>query len=365
MECKDSTGNDPYAWQDSLYKLFSEVGFRGIIDAKPSAGKSRGACKILKSYLDVFGESEVWIVGPNNAVLDVWTPYIEEFGFDVKCFKPLGAVKHLSSGQKPDFMIIDECQFVNSPEWGKILNYGVPHLLGLSGTPEGSEKRIGPIFFTRGWEEVNIAPTTIHYITFTPSVDEMKSYRFWTHKAEEFKEKNTWANIKNSDELRMIYLNRRRASHRMASRLPIALELIKLHLGERTMVFCELTKQVKDLSKLLTKHKIAHCVHITGKEELDKFKDGEADILLSVKMVSEGFSDTSISCGIAVSSASSERSHVQEIGRIIRPKEGKKSNIYALLANGTSDDQIMKKNDFTKENIVVLEWEEWSKQLMI
>jgi len=350
-----------YEWQKKTYNLWAETGFKGMMYVKPSGGKTRGACMAIKDYLEVFGKSIIYICAPSDAILSQWESYLIEYSIDAELMTYFGALKKFNKGELCDLLILDECHAVNSEVQGKVLDFNVPHVLGLSGTPSGSDKKIGPIFLTVGWDEVNIAPTTIHYITFKPTYEEMENYNKWTRKAESFKAGNSWANFKNSPELQMIYFNRRRASYRMASRLPIALELIKYHQGERMMVFCELTKQVKDLSKLLSKNKIPHCVHITGKEELDKFKDGEFDIILSVKMVSEGFSDPSISCGIAVSSASSERSHIQEIGRIIRPNEGKVSNVYALIADGTTDDKIIKSNDFTKDNIIVLEWDEWKK----
>jgi len=356
LSVKDS---DPYGWQSNIYKNWSNVGFCGVLEAKPSAGKTRGACIALRSYVDVFGPSKILIVAPNNTILNQWEPYILEYELDAEYSTYLTAVKEMSRGNIPDVLILDECHSCLAPEWGKVLNYGVPHVMGLSGTPGESYRRVGPIFMSIGWDEINIAPTTIHYITFTPTDEELEKYNYWSDRADAYKKEHPNANIKNDIYLANIYFRRRGAAHRMPSRLPIALALIKHHLGERMMVFCELTKQVKDLSKLLTKYKIDHCVHITGKQELDKFRDGEKDIILSVKMVSEGFSDTNITCGIVVSSATSEKSHVQEIGRIIRPKEGKKANIYALVANGTTDDRMIKNNDFTKKDKVILEWKEW------
>jgi superfamily II DNA or RNA helicase len=62
-------------------------------------------------------------------------------------------------------------------------------------------------------------------------------------------------------------------------------------------------------------------------------------------MVREGFNDVDTDCGVIMATTLSESFHIQTIGRIIRFKPGKMATIHILLANNTSDLEVLKYTD--------------------
>ena len=66
------------------------------------------------------------------------------------------------------------------------------------------------------------------------------------------------------------------------------------------------------------------------------------DIVLCCKKLQAGFNSPSTEVGIIVSTPVGKVTHIQTVGRILRPKEGKHANVYVLIAEGTTDEQLYK-----------------------
>ena len=357
---------DKYAWQKDTYRLWKENNYHGLLKGCVSAGKSRAGCNCIEGYLNDFGKDrEIWIVAPTNEILNQWKaePQIKDLK-NIKYMTYISAVNRLMERYKedvysvPDLLILDEAHTASAPVAGKVLNYGVPHILGLSGTPGGIEKAIGGVFQEVDWECANIAPTTIHYTFFPISEAESEKYKQKCASIKKYREDHPYSTMWNDDILSMLYLKRREYVYNMKSRLPLAVKLIKQNLGRRMMVFFERKKQVRELSTFLTHDGIDHCIHIAGDEHLDEYLDGMSDIVLCCKKLNSGFSDPSTEVGIIVSTALGQANHIQRVGRIIRPKEGKHADVYVLLAEGTNDEELysQRKQMFPDEMVDKIEW---------
>ena len=358
---------DKYAWQNDTYRLWAERGWRGLLKGVVSAGKTRAGCNCIESYIKEFGHPEIWIIAPTNEILDQWKkePQISEYN-NIFFMTYISAVNKLNKRYMedrynvPDLLILDEAHTALAPVAGRVLNYGVPHILGLSGTPQGVEKVIGGVFQEVEWTSANIAPTTIHYVVFPITEKEKTGYASKTASIEKYKADHPYSHMWNDDILSLLYLRRRDYVYKMKSRLPIAIELLKRNPGRRTMIFFERKKQVMEFSDLLEKEGIEHCIHIAGNEHLDEYLDGMENIVLCCKKLNSGFSDPSTEMGIIVSTALGKANHIQRVGRIIRPKEGKHADVYVLLANDTNDMELYgdRLQMFPKEMIDRIDWSE-------
>ena len=163
-----------------------------------------------------------------------------------------------------------------------------------------------------------------------------------TQRIKLYKEEHEYSNMYNDQRLQFMYLKRRDYTYNMKSRIPIALNLVKQNLGRKMMIFFERKQQVMDFSKLLDAEGIEHCIHITGNEHLDEYIDDMKDIVLCCKKLQAGFNSPSTEVGIIVSTPVGKVTHIQTVGRILRPKEGKHADVYVLIAEGTSDEQLYK-----------------------
>lgn len=70
---------------------------------------------------------------------------------------------------------------------------------------------------------------------------------------------------------------------------------------------------------------------------LDRFRKGELKVLVSARVLNEGIDVPDADVAIVVAGTQGEREHVQRIGRLLRPREGKTAVVYELVMRGTSE----------------------------
>lgn len=334
-----------YEWQSHTYPLWRDTGFQGILKATTGAGKTIAGCKTLQCYLADHPDARILILTPRQAIKNQWLKDLKDYDIDADVKGYQQALSHYAQGKSPpyDVVIADECHNLLTKEQGRLIREGYlpERILGMSATPDGSEKVIGPIFQDVGYNEATIAPFNVHYVIFTPSDREKASYQRWTDKMREQSQKCGKYAPGQDGLLDFFMMKRRDCVYRFDSRLPKALDIIKDNAHRRMMIFCERTEQVETLSKLLKDEGIDNCMQISKKRELNRYLNKEVDVILSVKMLQEGFNDPSTEVAVVVSTATTARSHIQTIGRVIRPSEGKTADIYVLLAEGTTDEDLV------------------------
>ncbi len=70
---------------------------------------------------------------------------------------------------------------------------------------------------------------------------------------------------------------------------------------------------------------------------LDRFRRGELRALVSARVLNEGIDVPDADVAIVVGGTQGEREHVQRIGRLLRPREGKTAVVYELVMRGTTE----------------------------
>ncbi len=70
---------------------------------------------------------------------------------------------------------------------------------------------------------------------------------------------------------------------------------------------------------------------------LDRFRRGELRALVSARVLNEGIDVPDADVAVVVGGTQGEREHVQRIGRLLRPREGKTAVVYELVMRGTSE----------------------------
>jgi len=70
---------------------------------------------------------------------------------------------------------------------------------------------------------------------------------------------------------------------------------------------------------------------------LERFRGGSLRALVSARVLNEGIDVPDADVAIIVGGAQGEREHVQRIGRLLRPREGKTAVVYELVMRGTSE----------------------------
>ena len=324
-----------------------------MMDCCPSAGKTRAGAKCIREYQIDFPFDKIWVVANTKDVLAQWK---KELGpdADVEYYTYPGAVTKLHKFDRqleleklrPDLLVLDECHFVLAKSWGQIVGFGVRHVLGMSGTPNGSEKRIGPIFQTVTFEEANIAPVTLRVCEFTPSDAEMAAYEKISKTIKKYQENHPYSNYKNDMLLSRFINQRRRTVGSFETRIQPTIDLVQKHRDKVVMVFCSTKAQANEVSERLSALNIDNVVYYSGREtELDRFLSGEVNICISCRMLNTGFNKEDVEIGIIVATTTSPITTVQTASRMIRVDPNnpdKHAIIYYLLAKDTNDWNLQK-----------------------
>jgi superfamily II DNA or RNA helicase len=86
-------------------------------------------------------------------------------------------------------------------------------------------------------------------------------------------------------------------------------------------------------------------------ENIEAFRDGRAQVIVSARSLIEGFNVPSTDIGIVVASSTSIRQRIQTLGRVLRkPKDGrdKQAVVHVLYIHDTTDEMVYAKADWGK-----------------
>jgi superfamily II DNA or RNA helicase len=112
------------------------------------------------------------------------------------------------------------------------------------------------------------------------------------------------------------------------------IEIIKKEQGKKIIIFNETIKMAELERKLLKKEGFeSEIYHSKMKKQtaIDRFRDGEVKILVSVKSLNEGLDVKDVDVGIRVAGTSQDRDTIQRLGRGLRVVEGKSKAMYYQL----------------------------------
>lgn len=132
-----------------------------------------------------------------------------------------------------------------------------------------------------------------------------------------------------------------------ASRISCVYSLItRLSVKEKILIFSERISQADELYRLLQSlypEKAGRYHSKMGnqanKNILERFRTGSIRILIACKAIDEGIDVPDASIGIVMSGTSSQRQHIQRLGRMIRPAlEKDRASLYYLHMEDTSED---------------------------
>jgi superfamily II DNA or RNA helicase len=115
-------------------------------------------------------------------------------------------------------------------------------------------------------------------------------------------------------------------------------ELLAQHPDSRALVFTADNATAYAIARELLVMPITYEI---GRAErvraIEAFRSGECPVLVSSQVLEEGFDVPEADIAIVVGGSSSVRRHVQRIGRVLRPREGKRARIYELTVEDTTE----------------------------
>ena len=369
---------EPRPYQREALNAWRNDGLRGVVVLPTGAGKTAVAVRAMEKA----GRSTLVVV-PTLALLKQWYSILSDaFGGDVTVgllgggyheVTPVTVTTYDSAyihmeryGDRFALVIYDEVHHLPAEKYAVIPSMLLaPYSLGLTATPErpddGHERLpglVGRIVYRRSPEDLAgtyLAPFETVRIPVELTAVERVEYEVANAVYRDFLTKHRLSMRSPEDWQRFVMVastshsggreallaaRRRREIRENAERKGATLEnLLKRHWSERTIVF---TKSVEEVYALSRRFLIPGVTYETParerKEILDRFKQGRYRAIIASDVLNEGVDVPEANVAVILAGSASRREYVQRLGRVLRPREGKRATLYELVTGGTGEE---------------------------
>ncbi len=367
-------------WQLKAYKEWERNKANGIFLGCTGSGKSIAAMYCIQEKA-----VNTIIVVPTIALMNQWTEELDK-NLGIQCGQ-IGDGKNI---QKPitvavinsirdknlsmfEMIVLDETHRYGSLENIKpIMNNEFKYKLGITATLKRSDGQhkileilIGKIVYEYNTEDaVNDGVlSNFEIINVSIKLTEIEKEKYDKHT--KTIEKNSFQGMfdvaRNQGHPKFFQaINAVRAtSWRKAvisnatGKMEALLSIVRAENGKKVIIFNETIKMAETERKLLKKNGYeSEIYHSKSKnqEAIEKFRNGEVNILISVKSLNEGLDVKDVDVGIRVAGTNQDRDTIQRLGRSLRVVEGKTSaKYYQIYCDDTIEKwQIIKNTNAIK-----------------
>jgi len=352
-------------YQEAALLAWRRAGRRGVVVLPTGAGKTRVALAAIAAT-----RTPALCLVPTRALLAQWVTAIAafhdgpigRFGDHERVLHPVtvatfaSAYRHMATlGDRFGLLIVDEVHHFGHGVHDEALEMSIaPLRMGLTASPSEAgvaplTRLVGPIVFQLSVGDLEgqyLAPLRRIAWGLRLDPDERREYlalrEVYRKALREFQGRHLgshWkdfvAHASRTDEGRVGLSAWRRASRLLAfprcKQQALAL-LLERHRGQRTLVFVAHNETAYAVAR---EHLIMPLTCDIGaaerQEVLRRFQDGTLRALVSAQVLNEGLDVPDAEVGIVVAGRMGEREHVQRVGRLLRPGQGKRALIYELV----------------------------------
>ncbi len=123
-----------------------------------------------------------------------------------------------------------------------------------------------------------------------------------------------------------------------AGKLEALDELLHRHRADRSLIFTLDNATAYAISRRFLVPIITHHTKVKERSQiLERFSSGRYGTVVTSKVLNEGVDVPDANVAIIVSGSGSVREHVQRLGRILRPRDGKRALLYEIITARTSE----------------------------
>jgi len=362
------------AYQRAALEAWEANRRRGVVVLPTGAGKTYVAVKAILS-----AARSTLVLAPTIDLVQQWASDLERrlgvpigrYGGGDRDLQDItvatydsGILIMPSRGNRFGLLICDECHHLPAPVTAQAAEACLaPFRLGLTATPERADgghaalrSLLGPEVHRVDIGELEgsfLADYQAEVIEVPLDADEAAGYQaarghylaFVRSRGIDFSRPDGWqrfigeaARDPDGREVLRAYREQKRISRASRAKLRVLWDLLRDHAGERCIVFTDDNATAYAIGRSMVLPVLTH--HTKGAERkrmLDAFRSGELPVLVTSRVLNEGVDVPEATVGIVVSGSGSVREHVQRLGRILRPGEGKVAVLYELVSAGTGE----------------------------
>src|ERR671921_1391566 len=369
---------EPRPYQREALGAWRREELRGVVVLPTGAGKTAVAMRASERA----GRSTLVVV-PTLALLKQWYSVLSDsFGHSVPVgllgggyheIAPLTVTTYDSAYIHAEryvdrfaFVVYDEVHHLPAPKNAIISKMLLaPYALGLTATPErpdgGHEllpELAGPIVYRRSPEDlagIYLAPFELVRIPVELTAHERFEYAQADAVYKDFLAKHRLPMRSLEDWQRFILVaatshsggreallaaRRRREIQGGAMRKVATLEtLLRRHWDDRVIVFAKSVEEVYSLSRRFLIPGVTYETPARERKEiLDRFREGRYRAIIASDVLNEGVDVPDAGVAVILAGSASRREYVQRLGRILRPREGKREILYELVTAQTGEE---------------------------
>lgn len=366
------------SYQESALLAWRAAAGRGIICLPTGAGKTRIALAAAQR-----SKKSTLCLVPTRVLLHQWIDSIREhYSGDVGVLgdghhdvKPITVATFESAfrngwtlGNRFDLLIVDEAHHFGDGERDEALEAcSAPFRLGLSATLDDErlerlEQLVGPKVFEQRIDDlVGTALAEFELschqlpLTYAEKSAYKLDYDVFRRVFDDFKTQHSggqWEDFlreasRTASGRAAIAAHGRAKKHitLTESKMVMLCQLLNRHSSQRKLVFTSDASSALIIARQLLLAPITSEIGPAERKSfIEDFRSGAIKTIVSCKVLNEGFDVPDAEIAIILGGSGSSREHIQRIGRVLRPKEGKKAHIYELLAAGTTEIQKSRQN---------------------
>jgi superfamily II DNA or RNA helicase len=365
---------EPRDYQRAAVDAWHEAGRRGTVVLPTGAGKTfvaelaiaetgRGAL-IIAPTIDLIGQwhqrlrtslgCPIGLLGGGNHEIENITVSTYD-----------SALIHMGRyGDRFGLLVFDEVHHLPAPGYLTAAESAIaPFRLGLTATyveePEREDmldRVLGPVVYERTITELRgefLADYETIRIQVRLSPEEQARYEQTRKQFKDFVARKRialgapggWQNflrhVSQSQEGRAAfsaYQESRRIAHGTSKKVEVLGNLLQSEQGRRTIVFTHDNETAYRVSRTFLVPCISHQTDMKERRAiLDAFEDGTLPTIVTSRVLNEGVDMPAAEVAIVLSGTGTVREHVQRLGRILRPQEGKQAVLYEVVAADTAE----------------------------
>lgn len=382
------TGTMLREWQIRAKEFFFNHNCIALFEVSTGSGKTFAAIDLIKEIWKTNPDAKFLIVVPKNVILERgWYPELKDAGVpiqDIGIF--YGAIKeyakvtitNMQSINKMaleifDGIIYDEVHNYLTKTMTPILKRKFKYKLGLSATIDRQDDR--------QWELIECFNYNKFEYTAKQALDDgvLNPFHF-TNISVNLDSKSREEYDKLTADINLLYqmhgsyntimrtastaikktlltklTERKKLVNNFSGKFEVVRDIIDEHREEKVLVFNEFNEQTNklywELLEIEVKAKILHS-GVPQEERhqlLSDYRDGKFNILLSTKVLDEGYNLPAIEVGIIMAGNSTSRQTIQRMGRVLRKKDTPSTLYQIYVANTIEEEQAMERAKIFKE----------------